>query len=80
MVIKDMFAEVFSYDQELIDAGIEKGIEQGIEIGEQKTEQTIKQVFKLLRQNKSSEEIKAETGITDEKFARYKADFNEIFQ
>jgi len=26
-----MFAEVFSYDQELIDSGIEQGVKQGIE-------------------------------------------------
>jgi len=28
--IRDMFAEVFSYDRELIEKGIEQGIEQGI--------------------------------------------------
>jgi len=31
-----MFAEVFSYDQELIDKGVKQGIEQGLEQGEEK--------------------------------------------
>ena len=31
--IRDMFAEIFSYDQELIDKGVEKGIEKGIAKG-----------------------------------------------
>jgi len=38
--VRDMFAEVFSYDQELIDKGVkqgmEQGLEQGIEHGEEK--------------------------------------------
>jgi len=31
--LRDMFAEVFSYDQELIDKGISQGIDIGIEQG-----------------------------------------------
>jgi len=66
-----MFAEVFSYDQELIDSGIEKGIEQG--------EQLQKKVFKMLRDQKSAEEIKLKTGISDEKLSRYQADYEDLF-
>jgi len=41
-VIRDMFAEVFSYDQELIDSGIEKGIEKGVKQGMEKGRQDAK--------------------------------------
>ena len=52
--IRDMFAEIFSYDQELID----KGIEQGIEI------QTMEMARKLIAKNMSVKDISEITGLS----------------
>lgn len=49
-----MFAEIFSYDQELID----KGIEQGIEI------QTMEMARKLIAKNMSVKDISEITGLS----------------
>ena len=49
------------------------------ERGEQRGEQLLKQVFKMLRDNKSAEEIQSKMEIDAKKLARYKADFDELF-
>jgi len=80
---RDMFAELFSYDNELLEAGeqkgFEKGIAKGIEQGIEKGQSIQRETFKLLKAGIPAEKIKEELQITDEELAHYQAAFNEIF-
>ena len=57
--IRDMFAEIFSYDRELIEQGVEQGFKRGIEQGiEQGVERTkLETAKKLLVKGMSIEDI-----------------------
>jgi len=57
--IRDMFAEIFSYDQELIDKGIEQGIEQGFEM------KSIQMARKLIEKDMPINDISEVTGLSE---------------
>jgi len=66
-------------ERALIETHYERGLEAGVQQGIKTGEQIQKQVFKMLRDNKTAEEIKSMTGISDANLANYQADFEELF-
>ena len=77
----------FSREAELLYVGREEGWEQGREQGlEQGREQGLEQgqeltkgVFKMLKQNIPEQEIMNHYGLSPEKLAAYRSDFEELF-
>jgi len=67
---RDMFAEVFSYDNELREEGREKG--------RQEYRLLQKEAFKLLKTNTPPEQIKEALQLTDAELAEVQADYNEF--
>ena len=58
--IRDMFTEIFSYDQELIDKGVKQGIEQGVEM------KAIEMARKLISKSMTISDISEITGLSKE--------------
>ena len=65
----------FSREAELLYVGREEGWEQGLEQGQELQ----KGVFKMLKQNIPEQEIMNHYGLSPEKLAAYRSDFEELF-